>query len=79
MQCAKDELQSTYEINFRVGVYFAGLRVLTFEPPATDPLAPNPATAFLPAFAGRQAERRAGRQSARCERGLSRFLIHSVV
>lgn len=53
--------QSTYEINFRVGAYVAGLRVLAFEPPASDPLAPNPATAFLRTLARRQAERIAAR------------------
>ncbi|MBI3763360.1 MAG: hypothetical protein HY260_16055 [Chloroflexi bacterium] len=49
------EFQSTYEINFRVGAYVAGVRVLAFEPKGVDPLAPNPAIAFLHTFAQRQA------------------------
>lgn len=51
------QFQSIYEINFRIGVYIAGVRVLAFEPPAADPLAPNPATAFLHLFAQRLADR----------------------
>jgi hypothetical protein len=46
-----------YEINLRQGVFVAGVRVVGFQPLDADPLDPNPATAFLHAFALRQAER----------------------
>jgi hypothetical protein len=51
------EFIATYEIDFRVGAYVAGVRVLAFQPQSADPLEDSDTTEFLHTFAQRQADR----------------------
>lgn len=53
----ESQLIATSEIDLRVGVYLAGVRVTAFQPEAADPAEPNKTTAFLRTFAQRQADR----------------------